>query len=242
MFAKLREPFGTAGLAVAIIALIAALGGGAYAANHYLGAGASKAKSNGLTKAQVLALIKANATTGPAGPAGANGTNGAPGKEGSQGKQGEPGKEGAPGKPGTTGFTSTLPSGKTETGTWSYALPAGETFPPSSAPISFSIPLATPLKSEHVHYVKREEEPQPEACQGTVEEPTATKGNLCVYEQRSAGLNESPELSEYQRVPTPPTGNDFEPAGAGVSGALIFFIPAQNEAASAWGSWAVTAE
>ena len=55
MLQRIRNQIGTAGLVVAIVALVAALGGGAYAATHP--ATASKAKP--LTKAQVLALIKA---------------------------------------------------------------------------------------------------------------------------------------------------------------------------------------
>ncbi len=100
----------------------------------------------------------ATGPTGPAGPAG-SGTPGAKGEAGAEGKPGAPGesvinkkvekssatcnheggaefKVGSAGAPttacnGTTGFTSTLPPGKTETGTWianNNYVPAPEVF------------------------------------------------------------------------------------------------------------------
>jgi hypothetical protein len=74
-YATLHDQFGTAGLVLSIIAIVLALGGGAYAANHsHATASAGK--------------------RGPRGPKGEPGAPGLPGKEGPQGKQGEPGKPG----------------------------------------------------------------------------------------------------------------------------------------------------
>lgn len=165
---SIREPFGTAGLIVAMIALVAALGGTALAA----------AKLNSTQKKEVEKIAKKFA--GKPGANGTNGTNGSPGAKGDNGAPGAPGTAGAAGTSGTngksvvvttvaspgcngqagaevkqeggasgvkvcngtTGFTETLPKGKTETGVFfilSSAAEAGEFF---SAGFSFNIPLA----------------------------------------------------------------------------------------------------
>ncbi|MDX6634333.1 MAG: hypothetical protein QOF06_536 [Solirubrobacterales bacterium] len=75
----IREPFGTAGLILACVALIAALAGGAYAA------------SKGLTpqqKKEVKKIAKSFQGTGPQGSAGAAGLAGANGKDGTNGADG----------------------------------------------------------------------------------------------------------------------------------------------------------
>jgi hypothetical protein len=85
------------GLIVAVIAMVIALAGGAFAA------------SGGLTpkqKKQVEAIAKKFA--GKPGPAGAAGAIGAKGDAGSQGKEGPPGKEGLGGKPGKDGTSVAL--------------------------------------------------------------------------------------------------------------------------------------
>lgn len=166
----LREPFGTAGLVVAVIALVLALTGAAFAAKGAL---------TGKQKKEVEKIAKKFAKAGPQGPAGAPGsagTQGAPGTAGANGKDGANGVSaeatsfsGAKGpctaggvevksaKPaafvcngtnGTTGFTETLPQGSTETGVWSVEGERQEISPGVSVgqpyystPISFPIPL-----------------------------------------------------------------------------------------------------
>jgi hypothetical protein len=110
----IREPFGKAGLTVAILALVFAMVGGAYAASGGL---------TGKQKKEVEKIAKKYAgktgpagSQGPAGPAGAKGDTGTNGKDGTNGTNGKEGPEGKQGKDGTTGFTETLPSGETETG------------------------------------------------------------------------------------------------------------------------------
>jgi hypothetical protein len=248
--------------AIAALALVFAMTGGAYAAKKYL------ITSTKQISPSVLKALQGKA--GPAGPAGsagkdgANGANGAPGAKGEtgpagpQGPQGSQGFQGVQGPPGTTGFTATLPAGKTETGTWSYSLPTVNestegmekvrlSYSEGGADISFTVPLEKPLDEEHVHYVKQNDPEPAEACQGSVEEPTAAPGNLCVYETFGLGWNEALELQPYQFKPTPPGENqgggiEFEPAGAGVSGAIVIMIPdSTNGPHVAEGSWAVTA-
>ena len=98
----------TPGTAIALIALVFALTGGAFAATG----GGSDNHSGGLSAsshAGVLASVaksKAKAKTGPrgpAGPAGKNGANGANGAAGAQGPQGPAGTNGTNGEKGEKG-------------------------------------------------------------------------------------------------------------------------------------------
>jgi len=146
----IREPFGTAGLIVACVALVLALTGAAFAAG----------KLTSKEKKEVEKIAKKFAgKAGAPGAPGANGTNGASGAPGAAGKsiavsKIEPGEEaceerggvevktegsgsarevcnGKAGADGTNGTFSTepLPSGQTLTGVWSTATqgPVGET-------------------------------------------------------------------------------------------------------------------
>ncbi len=96
MFSRLREHFGSAGLIVAIVALVAALAGGAIAAN---GGG----NGNGEGKATASAKAK----KGPRGPKGAKGDTGPAGPAGPQGPAGANGKDGANGSNGANGVSVT---------------------------------------------------------------------------------------------------------------------------------------
>jgi len=239
----IREPFGTAGLIVAIVALIAALGGTAFAA----------AKLNSTQKKEVEKIAKKYAgkpgATGATGPAGSAGLAG---KDGAQGKQGPEGKQGIAGSPWTAG--GTLPVGSTETGAW------GMTSTPTNnnvVPVSFSIPLGAALEgtgcsevpigaSCHVHYINpagkeviflvaTEEimEVTSAACAGSVTAPKATSGNLCVYAGHNTGLTFSSSILK-------PSGSGLlllAPAGADTGGALINVGGSGKEAN---GTWAVT--
>jgi len=88
---RLREPFGKAGLTVAVTALVFAMLGGAYAATNSGGgkAVASKAKAGPRGP---------RGKTGPAGPAGPQGPAGANGKDGSNGSNGSSGANGKDGQ------------------------------------------------------------------------------------------------------------------------------------------------
>jgi hypothetical protein len=96
---SIREPFGKAGLIVACLALIAALGGTAFAA----------AKLNGTQKKEVEKIAKKFQGTGPAGPQGSAGANG---KDGSNGTNGKDGANGANGANGKSVLTATLNPGQ----------------------------------------------------------------------------------------------------------------------------------
>ncbi len=183
---RLKEPFGKAGLTVAILALVLAMVGGAYAAG-----GLTKSQEKQVTKIAKKYAGKPGAT----GPAGANGTNGTNGKDGAAGKEGPEGKqgpEGKPGKDGTTGFTKTLPKGESLKGEWSLtgeSAAGGPEGTPALSSVSFGIPLAA---APAVHYIRedgleaivsggKEEQVTSTECLGEVEDPQANPGALCIY-------------------------------------------------------------
>jgi hypothetical protein len=274
------------------LALVFAMSGGAFAAGKYLIVSTKQIKPSVL--AQLKGKAGAPGAQGPAGAAGPQGPAGANGKDGANGANGTNGTDGVSpagtafagaahgcteggvefkganttyacnGKKGTTGFTETLPSGKTETGSWEFGPYAAGAIsgPFIRAPIaSFAIPLAAGLSGEgcgtvvaghvvatcHVHYIdpagkevienagtEAFEEVPPSGCAGTVSAPTAEPGNLCIY-----ALNESKTRGASDFIKNPSTGGE----GAGPTGAFASFAKeGAGAGANAVGTWAVTAE
>jgi hypothetical protein len=256
----IREPFGTAGLIIAVVALVAAVGGTALAA----------AKLNGTQKKEVEKIAKKFA--GKDGANGTNGTNGAPGAKGDAGAPGAAGTPGAPGKDGTsvtntaiakgvagkcnelggaefkvgtgtatlacngeTGFTEVLPSEKTEMGNWSVSA-IGTSQIEVPAAISYSIPLAEP--SEHVVYLNVEE----------TEESTTTPKEGCELEvENLAAEPVAPPgtLCVFTRIKEAGSvsriANGIE-AGDSPAGAYIWGKSSVGGALGISGTWAVTAK
>lgn len=101
MLQRFRQRFGTAGLIVAGLALVLALGGTALAASGAL-TGKQKKEVEKIAK-KFAGKPGAPGATGPQGPAGANG------KDGAQGAKGDPGSPGSPGTPGTAGADGKSP-------------------------------------------------------------------------------------------------------------------------------------
>ena len=128
------------------------------------------------------------------------------------------------GSPWTAG--GSLPSGATETGAWSFAGIGAEGTQLgnlNSAQVSFTIPLSAPLSVSNSHYIPPGEAGtvEPTNCPGTVEEPKAAPGQLCVYAKFA------------QEV----AAQIIEPLGT--SGALLLFL-VSNSKANGGGSWAVS--
>lgn len=299
-YRALHDQFGTAGLVLSIVAIVLALGGGAYAANH---ATASKAKQGprGKTgKTGPAGPAGPAGATGPAGPAGAKGENGAAGGAGAPGesvtvtesanafgahcnntttgKGGSEFKVGAStayacnGKNGTTGFTEFLPEGKTETGTWEVQgyLPGAEEYLSSTA--SFNIPLEhapttihyifeesgggagaqkewKSVENETTHEYEAEKVTPAPGCTGSVTNPGAELGNLCVFSNYVTGEeNISHLFSSSFNLPALPVvfdpSNPNYTAGSQAS-RFGFGVLAKSKTAGEaviMGTWAVTAE
>jgi len=192
----------------------------------------------------------ATGATGPMGPAGLPGAPGAKGDNGSNGSNGSDGSNGTSattaaysgeecenggievnsasptayvcnGENGQTGFTETLPSGKSEKGTWSLAMSGTGV---AWVPVSFSIPLASSVPT---HYLTFEDNPTAE-CPGSWEEPAAAAGNLCIYQ--------TTELNGTFFHTFNMENEAFDQAGK--SGTVLWFTGATGQAG---GTWAVTA-
>jgi hypothetical protein len=232
------------------IGVVFAMSGGAFAATHVK----FIITSTKQIKPSVLKQLQGNAgpagTTGaqgPQGPTGAKGENGTPGAAGVKGEKGEKGERGEKGEKGTkgeSGFTEVLPSKRTETGTWSFAVPTAGLV---RIPMSFAIPLSAGLnggfgpsepEKNQVHYINASGEEEnfgitgrhSTQCLGTAEAPTAEPGNLCVYTKT---LIKGVPLEDP--VSSPESGS----VGGGTTGAMLN-ISAEAEGYG-WGTWAVTA-
>jgi hypothetical protein len=244
---SIREPFGKAGLTVAILALVLAMVGGAWAA----------AGLTGKQKKQVIKIAKKYA--GKPGAVGANGTNGTNGTEGKEGKEGAKGKsvalgaagancttpngtsvevEGSGtkqyvcnGKNGTTGYTEFLPKGKTETG--SYSAISTSTTKAVIFSISFPIPLEAKITETHfVTYEDQHNNTIPAGCSGTAQEPQASPGNLCVFSNEA--------FTEPFNSPPVITPAGTLSSGAGTTG-VVGLGETKNAEEPIAGTWAVTA-
>jgi Collagen triple helix repeat (20 copies) len=232
MLSAIRRRMGVSPTTViASLALVFAMTGGAYAAGKYV-----------ITSTKQISPKVLKSLTGKAGVNGVNGAAGAQGPAGEQGPQGATGltgQEGAPGRNGTNGVAGkegpegspwtaggTLPSGETETGAWALSASAEGA---ALASISFNIRLAHTLGAANVHFVKSSGDGS--KCAGTVEAPTATPGNLCVYE---GGFLSNLTFGGI----TTPSGAE----GAGTAGAVLLFEAGAEAPRLTLGSWAVTAE
>jgi hypothetical protein len=100
MISSIHRKLGTAGFIISIVALVAALGGGAYAASGGL-SGKQKKEVEKIAK-KYAGKPGATGATGPAGAKGDTGAAGAKGDTGAKGETGAPGSNGV-GTPGAAG-------------------------------------------------------------------------------------------------------------------------------------------
>ncbi|MGN6275683.1 MAG: hypothetical protein ACTHNP_07110 [Solirubrobacterales bacterium] len=260
MVSRIHSKLGSAGLIVAVVALIAALGGAAFAASG--GLSSKQKKEVTIIAKKYAGKPGAPGAPGPQGPAGPQGTPGTAGKDGTNGTNGTNGKsvvaepagaveceeggttfevEGSGtretvcnGEKGERGEpwapNNTLPANATETGAYAASPSEGTS---AWVPISFNVPLASELDSEHVHIVTEEETTNgtaPAECPGSPQNPEAARGNLCVYS--SVEFNATPGSIYTPYVP-------LVEFGAGTAGAVIRII-GSGSPSLAKGTWAVT--
>jgi hypothetical protein len=255
---------------VAVVALVFAMTGGAYAAKHYLITSTKQISPKVLKalrgKTGKIGPAGAIGPQGPQGPAGANGKDGASGVAGKDGTNGvgvtsaEVAKSSSTcSKQGGTEFTSasgkttacngkegspwtdkgTLPEGSSERGQWIITAPQSSgSFYQYITTISFPIPLAAALPTEHAHSIGVEEgagEPSEAAaiksgeCTGNWQAPGAASGNLCVF------VDPGSTISTLSQIENLESGEE----GAGPSGALLG-AGVGSTFAFVKGSWVVT--
>lgn len=193
--------------AIAVVALVFAMSGGAFAAKDYVTGSAQSSKSKAGKR-------------GPRGPKGKKGAQGPKGATGPKGDTGSQGPKGATGDPWTAG--GVLPSGKSLAGTWLAGIgpevAAGKGA--GGASISFNIPLSA---APEVVIVKKDKEGEEHAaeCPGSLAVPLAAPGKLCLYTAVEAGL-------ELQSAIPTPVGALFSyigPPGAGNAGVWAVTAP-----------------
>jgi hypothetical protein len=234
---RIHQRLGTAGFIISIVALVAALGGGAYAASGGL-TGKQKKEVEKIAK-KYAGKPGANGTNGAPGAKGDAGAKGDPGAKGDAGAKGEKGEKGAEGSPWTAG--GVLPSGKTETGAWTAAMPPINEQVTFQVPISFPIPLAKDgvnkgfyfsasqvggeeFGVDSVTHKKCHVEPGAPTCVDTGcrwtltgnSTPEAKAGTLCVFEEFGE-MNLEIELETVRtrlQVPGNPGEEGYGPAGA----------------------------
>jgi hypothetical protein len=275
------------GIAIAVVAILIGLTGGAFAAGGGLTASQKKqVKSIAQTEAKKFAgKPGAPGAQGPPGQAGSAGPKGDKGDQGIQGNKGDPGTPGAAGKSvivtpipkeptaceefggegglevrleGTAAGSgkevcngkagekgekgepwvpdNTLPSGATLTGSWAFNGTTDDTAG-IRVPISFPVALGAPLSSVHIHYGEGESggafDPTG-VCPGTALKPQAAKGELCVYQNATEGLENATFVGIFRYA----TG-EVTQEGALRAGAVLKFNP--TGVAFGAGSFAVTA-
>ncbi len=96
-------------------------------------------------------------------------------------------------------------------------------------PISFSIPLEEPPEA-HVIAEGTPEGGDPAGCSGTVADPQAAPGDLCIFTSEEVNVNSD--------APSSPEGGEH---GAGKAGSVLFIEPAVAGGVHVEGAWVVTA-
>jgi Collagen triple helix repeat (20 copies) len=255
MFSRIRKRLTYINVAMTL-ALVFAMSGGAYAAGKFL------ITSTKQISPKVLKALKGQpglagpqgpqGAAGPAGPQGSEGKVGTAGIEGSIGKEGPEGKGGKEGSPWTAG--GALPSGKTLKGEWNAtgnAAGEGNSFENS---VSYALPLVVGPTTHYIRPGEGQNEAKEAAaikegkCKGSVEEPGAAPGNLCVFaKQEENSKTVGPFKSVLPAICVWETGENGECAisGEGTGSRFGFGILAKSEAAGpvkVTGTWAVTAK
>jgi hypothetical protein len=241
---------------IAVIALVFAMIGGAFATSNSGSPGSASAFKK-KTKRLIgpagprgpkgaMGPVGPAGSQGPVGPAGSQGPVGANGKDGGAGPIGPTGPIGATGPTGPAGPEGTfgsqpLPKGQTLTGVWSASGAQGTT---SLAGISLPLRVSpAPIASLQLEpgssvfgLVLGSETVVPDEefethCPGTVANPEALEGYLCIYKSEQTGSSGSPfEGSSYEA-----------PREVGVTFPLNLVGPA-GTSQYVRGTWAVTAK
>ena len=238
MFSRLGGRFRFVNVVVVFV-LVFAMSGGAFAASKFLITSTKQIKPSVLKQLQgKRGAVGPVGAPGPQGPVGLRGEAGAPGVAGKEGPAGT-GKEGPAGKEGSPWTAGgTLPSGKTEQGQWAISGSAAEheiRYVAVSYPIPLSVePVAHLIgPGEGAGELKEASAIKSGECGGTVAEPSAGPGNLCIFAKVFTNLTGFP----FNAVQNAETGSP----GAGKAGAYLNLITLEAGAASGFGTWVVTA-
>lgn len=211
---RLRAP--SPAFAISIVALFVALGGTSLAAATLINGKNIQKHTIAKDRLTNKAIKQLKGNRGPRGPQGIQGTQGIQGVQGVQGTQGVQGPAGP--------ITGNLPAGVTLRGQWGAEGDAAGATSYRGSTVSFNLKLAS---APTITFVASGATP-PAQCPGTLADPEATAGNLCIFEGSNKSNNQTPIF--------------FLPnAGTGLYGFSfqVFAVAAGNY----WdyGTWAVTA-
>jgi hypothetical protein len=206
---------------IALLALFLALGGTTYAASSALIARNSVASPqvvNGSLQTKDLSKKARTALKGNRGLRGLTGAQGAKGATGAQGVQGVPGP-----------VTGVLPAGQTLRGNYMLSQ-TNATATNFHNAVSFGLRLSA---APTVHYINNGTAP-PAECPGTVADPQAAPGHLCIYETQATnvGAGRGACNPEVGGCPANSASREGFAVYGPVTGAGAVYM---------FGSWAVTA-
>ena len=227
-------------LLVAVVALVAALGGTAVG-------GVAITVLNKKERKQVKKIAKKldrkiELKPGPKGDIGAQGPKGDTGTTGPQGPKGDPGD---PGPPGTSALDGgSIPSGTTVTGTWGgryvNAL-AGTQTNSYLLPYSFPLPAPVALTDANVNFGASTAAPVGDAdpaCTGSASVPTAPGGKVCIYV--NSGTRDNSTLTGF-KLTAAGTASEADRYGFEVRMVNINAGGTNGGTMRAEGTWAYTA-
>ena len=221
--------------AIAMVALVVGLAGGAYAASGGIPGPGGVISGCFNKKTGQLRVVKASRHCSRSERRLRWNQKGSKGAAGLRGPQGAPGVNGTRGQTGATGpagpVTGTLPSGVTLRGDWAVRLANSTAAQRIQTAISWGFSLPSPPTA---HFIPLGTTPPAGCTGGTVSAPTADPGNLCVYEQFADNITGGTQTTFNA------TGTDgvADPFGAGLAANATAGAPTDTR----WrGSWAVTA-
>jgi hypothetical protein len=264
VISRIHQKLGTAGFIISIVALVAALGGGAYAAS---------AKLNSTQKKEVTKIAQTEAKKF-AGKPGAPGATGPAGAAGAKGDAGTPGAAGAAGTAGTTGDAG--PSGKsvvTSTASFGECVSGGTKFEVEGSgkashvcngnPAEFPEVLPGGRSESGVWAVGQTAPSPPEATFAQISFTIPLSGSLagdhaifvkagetaptgCTGGTAADPIAEPGFLCVYASQESLPKPSFTNPGGAGQpvgpNGTVLGFVTESSAEAGDYGTWAVTAE
>ena len=223
MLSIFKERFGVPGV-ISVIALVLAMSTGAFAAKYLI------TSTNQISPSVLKKLKGKRGPVGPAGPAGAA-QAGPVGPTGPTGPAGTAGERGATGPAGATGATgpasTTLPEGLTETGTWSV----GSVKNVFGVYVSDTFPLRLSFNPDF--NFRNVGDPADATCPGTVFDPKAAAGELCMYSMAA-----SPKGGENLNAPV---GYESETPDRKSGFVVEFQLIDETQEAFGRATWAVKA-
>lgn len=262
MFSRIRTRITYANV-VMMLALMFAMGGGAYAASKVI------ITSTKQISPKVLKALKGQA--GRAGAQGAAGPQGPEGKAGAVGKDGSNGTNGTSGTNGTNGssVTSVTLTAKNahcaEGGSEFIASESKKTYACNGSPwtaggtlpegatetgtwavestasateelraATISFPIRLAAGANGPNFMLAKQATDLEHCEGDLNKPEAKHGQLCVFEGESLIIHLGG--LEYAKAAVNPNGE----LGVANTGAQLVFTTTQTGRVSAEGTWAVT--